>query len=59
MGLSSSPIRKAHPEFGSSEFDESKVVFAVLFEAGADGMEVLEFAEEAFDEFACGDRGRR
>src|SRR5450631_358108 len=51
-GLSSSPTRKAHPDFGWSEFDESKVVFAVLFEAGGDGTEVLEFAEEAFDEVA-------
>ena len=35
-----------------SEFDESKVVFAVLFEAAGGGAEVFAFAEEAFDEVA-------
>lgn len=40
------------PDFDGCEFDQGKVVFGVLFEAGGDGSEVLEFVEEALDEIA-------
>jgi hypothetical protein len=36
----------------ASEFDEGEVVGAVFFEAGGDGAEMLEVAEEALDEVA-------
>jgi uncharacterized membrane protein len=38
---------KAHPDSYGGEFDESKVVGVMFLEAGCDGSEMLDLAEEA------------
>ncbi len=47
-----SPTHKAHPDSGGGEFDGSEIVEVMLFEAGRDGSEVFDLAEEPLDEVA-------
>ena len=50
--MTRSPTHKSHPDPGGGEFDESEVVRVVLYEARGDRPEVLEFAEETFDQIS-------
>ncbi len=44
-----SPTHKPHPDSCGGEFDDGEIVRVVLFKAGCDSSEMLDFAEEPLD----------
>ena len=49
---SRSPTHKLHPDLSCGEFDESEIIFGVLFVACCDGTVMFDFAEESLDRVA-------